>query len=195
MPVVAVDVAPESGKVATVVRADNKAYGTKAYGTKACAAIGEKVKQGKVVQIMGDLASVNGRERSPPTRTSRPSTCRQAGCTWRRRSRRCGARTCSSRSAIPSTWCWSATTESRRSSKPSGRVSSTPRCPSLPMTTPSSGCTGSRRRWRGRPSNLDRPTTTARSWKTRPGILEDQLPAPVVTKANVDDKALWGNNL
>ena len=28
-----------------------------------------------------------------------------------------------------------------------------------------------------------------------PGILEDQLPAPVITKDNVDDKALWGNNL
>jgi ribose transport system substrate-binding protein len=26
-----------------------------------------------------------------------------------------------------------------------------------------------------------------------PGILEDQLPAPVVTKQNVDDKALWAN--
>lgn len=31
--------------------------------------------------------------------------------------------------------------------------------------------------------------------EVRPGILEDQLPAPVVTKDNVDDKALWGNNL
>jgi ribose transport system substrate-binding protein len=28
-----------------------------------------------------------------------------------------------------------------------------------------------------------------------PGILEDQLPAPLVTKANVDDKALWGNTI
>jgi len=28
-----------------------------------------------------------------------------------------------------------------------------------------------------------------------PGILEDQLPAPLVTKANVDDKSLWGNTL
>jgi simple sugar transport system substrate-binding protein/ribose transport system substrate-binding protein len=28
-----------------------------------------------------------------------------------------------------------------------------------------------------------------------PGILEDQLPAPIVTKDNVDDKALWGNTL
>ena len=26
-----------------------------------------------------------------------------------------------------------------------------------------------------------------------PGVLEDQLPAPLVTKANVDDKAFWGN--
>jgi len=28
-----------------------------------------------------------------------------------------------------------------------------------------------------------------------PGILEDQLPAPLVTKSNVDDKALWGNTV
>jgi ribose transport system substrate-binding protein len=28
-----------------------------------------------------------------------------------------------------------------------------------------------------------------------PGVLEDQLPAPLVTKANVDDKNLWGNTL
>jgi ribose transport system substrate-binding protein len=31
--------------------------------------------------------------------------------------------------------------------------------------------------------------------ETMPGILEDQLPAPVVTKENVDDDALWGNSL
>jgi simple sugar transport system substrate-binding protein/ribose transport system substrate-binding protein len=28
-----------------------------------------------------------------------------------------------------------------------------------------------------------------------PGVLEDQLDAPLVTKENVDDPALWGNNL
>lgn len=28
-----------------------------------------------------------------------------------------------------------------------------------------------------------------------PGVLEDQLPAPLVTKANVDDKGLWGNTI
>src|SRR4051812_16287213 len=59
VPVVAVDVAPEKGKVAMVVRANNVAY-----GVKACEFLGKQVKSGKVVQIMGDLASVNGRERS-----------------------------------------------------------------------------------------------------------------------------------
>ncbi|RKF32250.1 sugar ABC transporter substrate-binding protein [Paraburkholderia fungorum] len=59
VPVVAVDVAPTQGKVAMVVRADNRAY-----GSKACDYIGAHVKSGKVVQIMGDLASVNGRDRS-----------------------------------------------------------------------------------------------------------------------------------
>jgi ribose transport system substrate-binding protein len=64
VPVVAVDVAPTQGKVAMVVRADNHAY-----GEKACTYIGEHVKSGKVVQIMGDLASVNGRDRSEAFRS------------------------------------------------------------------------------------------------------------------------------
>ncbi|MEY9996317.1 ribose transport system substrate-binding protein [Streptomyces sp. V4I8] len=59
VPVVAVDVAPDKGKVAMVVRADNVAY-----GEKACQYLGEQIPSGKVVQIMGDLASVNGRDRS-----------------------------------------------------------------------------------------------------------------------------------
>ncbi|WP_405769499.1 sugar ABC transporter substrate-binding protein [Streptomyces sp. NBC_01538] len=59
VPVVAVDVAPDKGKVAMVVRADNRAF-----GEKACRQIGDAVKTGKVVQIQGDLASINGRDRS-----------------------------------------------------------------------------------------------------------------------------------
>ena len=31
--------------------------------------------------------------------------------------------------------------------------------------------------------------------EVRDGVLEDQLPAPLVTKDNVDDKALWGNQV
>nr|WP_078900663.1 sugar ABC transporter substrate-binding protein [Streptomyces sp. SBT349] len=59
VPVVAVDVAPESGQVEMIVRANNVAY-----GEMACDYLGEQVGEGKVVQIMGDLSSVNGRERS-----------------------------------------------------------------------------------------------------------------------------------
>src|SRR5690349_24228602 len=56
--VVAVDVAPTAGPVAIVVRANNIAY-----GEKACKYIGEHVPEGPVVQIMGDQASINGRDR------------------------------------------------------------------------------------------------------------------------------------
>ncbi len=59
IPVVTVDVAPDSGKVFMVVRADNKAY-----GRLACTYIGDHVKTGEVVQIEGDLASINGRDRT-----------------------------------------------------------------------------------------------------------------------------------
>jgi simple sugar transport system substrate-binding protein/ribose transport system substrate-binding protein len=64
VPVVAVDVAPDKGKVAMVVRADNVAY-----GNKACDYLGAHVRSGKVVQVMGDLASVNGRDRSEAFRS------------------------------------------------------------------------------------------------------------------------------
>jgi len=56
--IVAVDVAPTSGPVAIVVRANNVAY-----GEKACKYIGDHVPEGPVVQIMGDQASINGRDR------------------------------------------------------------------------------------------------------------------------------------
>jgi ribose transport system substrate-binding protein len=58
VPIVAVDVAPSTGPVAIVVRANNIAY-----GEKACKYIGEHVPEGPVVQIMGDQASINGRDR------------------------------------------------------------------------------------------------------------------------------------
>jgi ABC-type sugar transport system substrate-binding protein len=56
--VVAVDVAPTTGPLAIVVRANNVAY-----GEKACKFIGDNVPEGPVVQIMGDQASINGRDR------------------------------------------------------------------------------------------------------------------------------------
>ncbi|GAA0920991.1 sugar ABC transporter substrate-binding protein [Nonomuraea longicatena] len=60
IPVVSVDTRPDKGRVFMVVRADNRAY-----GTKACEFLGEKLGgKGKVVQLQGALGSINGRDRS-----------------------------------------------------------------------------------------------------------------------------------
>ncbi|GAA4258394.1 sugar ABC transporter substrate-binding protein [Dactylosporangium darangshiense] len=42
------------------------------------------------------------------------------------------------------------------------------------------------------PGKTDHDSTIV---QVREGVLEDQLPAPLVTKDNVDDKALWGNQI
>jgi simple sugar transport system substrate-binding protein/ribose transport system substrate-binding protein len=42
------------------------------------------------------------------------------------------------------------------------------------------------------PGRTDHDSTIV---QVRAGLLEDQLPAPLVTKDNVDDTALWGNQI
>jgi len=60
IPVVSVDTRPDTGSVYMVVRADNRAY-----GTKACEFLGTKLNgKGEVVMLEGDLASINGRDRT-----------------------------------------------------------------------------------------------------------------------------------
>jgi ABC-type sugar transport system substrate-binding protein len=60
IPVVTIDTRPDTGKVFMVVRADNRAY-----GEKACHFLGTKLAgKGKVVELMGDVASINGRDRT-----------------------------------------------------------------------------------------------------------------------------------
>ncbi|PRY36756.1 sugar ABC transporter substrate-binding protein [Umezawaea tangerina] len=60
IPVVTVDTRPDSGDVFMVVRADNRAY-----GEKACRFLGAKLAgKGAVVMLQGDLASINGRDRT-----------------------------------------------------------------------------------------------------------------------------------
>lgn len=60
IPVVSVDTRPDQGEVYMVVRADNRAY-----GEKACHFLGTKLGgEGKVVMLQGDLASINGRDRT-----------------------------------------------------------------------------------------------------------------------------------
>ncbi|MFF7638004.1 sugar ABC transporter substrate-binding protein [Kitasatospora sp. NPDC008050] len=60
IPVVSVDTRPDKGQVYMVVRADNKAY-----GTKACEFLGKQLGgKGKVAELQGALDSINGRDRS-----------------------------------------------------------------------------------------------------------------------------------
>jgi ABC-type sugar transport system substrate-binding protein len=60
IPVVTVDTRPDKGDVYMVVRADNRAY-----GEKACKFLGDTLKgKGKVAMLEGDLASINGRDRT-----------------------------------------------------------------------------------------------------------------------------------
>ncbi len=60
IPVVTIDTRPDTGNVYMVVRADNRAY-----GTKACQFLGTKLGgKGKVIMFEGDLASINGRDRT-----------------------------------------------------------------------------------------------------------------------------------
>ncbi|MGA6166120.1 sugar ABC transporter substrate-binding protein [Amycolatopsis magusensis] len=226
VPVVAVDVAPEGGKVAIVVRADNRAY-----GVKACEHIGGKVGAGKVVQIMGDLASVNGRERSEAFRdcvkakfpalqvlevpaewkadkaasglegvlTSNPdvkAVYMQAGGVYLAPTVQALQRknlyfpvgdpkhvVLVSNDGIPQEL------EAIRK----GELDATVSQPADAYAR--YGLHYVKRAMAGevfRPGPTDHGSTIV---ETRPGILEDQLPAPVVTKDNVDDPGLWGNQL
>ncbi|RMI33743.1 sugar ABC transporter substrate-binding protein [Streptomyces triticirhizae] len=60
IPVVTVDTRPDEGEVFMVVRADNRAY-----GEQACHYLGTQLDgAGKVVMLQGDLASINGRDRT-----------------------------------------------------------------------------------------------------------------------------------
>ncbi|MGH9061783.1 MAG: sugar ABC transporter substrate-binding protein, partial [Acidimicrobiales bacterium] len=59
IPVVAVDVAPAAGSVYMIVRANNTLY-----GQEACSYISSHVTSGTVLQLEGDLSSLNGRDRT-----------------------------------------------------------------------------------------------------------------------------------
>lgn len=60
VPAVLIDIAPAKGKTAMIVRADNKGI-----GAKACEAVGAAISgEGKVLSLMGDQATTNGRDRT-----------------------------------------------------------------------------------------------------------------------------------
>ncbi|MFC0695625.1 sugar ABC transporter substrate-binding protein [Paraburkholderia humisilvae] len=223
--VVAVDVAPTQGKVAMVVRADNHAY-----GEKACKYIGEHVKTGKVVQIEGDLASVNGRDRSEAFRACLKNypglSLLEIPAGWK------GDVAASALDSL-----LTANPDVKAIYMQAGGVYLAPTLQTLrrkqmlfPAGDPKHVVIVSND---GIPQEFDairkgeidatvsqpadlyakyglyymKAALAGQSFKPgptdhgstivqlQPGVLEDQLPAPLVTKANVDDKNLWGNTL
>ncbi|KOG20449.1 sugar ABC transporter substrate-binding protein [Streptomyces viridochromogenes] len=226
VPVVAVDVAPDKGKVAMVVRANNVAY-----GEKACQYLGEQIPSGKVVQIMGDLASVNGRDRSEAfracvkkdfpklkvleipakwesdTAASKLDTLlnanpdikgiyMQAGGVYLaptlqtlkskgmlKKAGQAGHITIVSNDGIPQEF------DAIRK----GEIDATVSQPAdlyakYGMYYIKAAMEGKK----FQPGPTDHDSTIV---KLPSGILEDQLPAPLVTKDNVDDPKLWGNTV
>ncbi|MEU2715385.1 sugar ABC transporter substrate-binding protein [Streptomyces sp. NPDC007205] len=224
VPVVAVDVAPDKGKVAMVVRADNVAY-----GEKACDYLGQHVGSGKVVQIMGDLASVNGRDRSQAFRScvrkKYPKLeVLEVPAKWE--SDTAAAKLDTLLGANPDIkgiylqagGVYLAPTlqtlKSKNMLKPAGRkghiaIVSNDGIPQefdairkglidATVSQPADayaryGLYYIKAAMAGktfRPGPTDHGSTIVR---LPSGILEDQLPAPLITKANVDDPKLWGN--
>jgi ribose transport system substrate-binding protein len=226
VPVVAVDVAPDKGKVAMVVRADNVAY-----GQKACDYLGQHVKSGKVVQIMGDLASVNGRDRSEAFRACVKKKyprikVLEIAAKWE--SDTAASKLDTVLNANPDLkgiymqagGVYLAPTlqtlKSKRMLKPAGdpkhivivsndgipqeyaaiRKGQIDATVSQPADTYAKyGMYYIKAAMEGKtfqPGPTDHGSTIV---KLPSGLLEDELPAPLVTKANVDDPKLWGNTL
>jgi simple sugar transport system substrate-binding protein/ribose transport system substrate-binding protein len=226
VPVVAVDVAPDKGKVAMVVRADNVAY-----GEKACDYLGQHVTSGKVVQIMGDLASVNGRDRSEAFRSCVKKKyprlkVLEIPAKWE--SDTAAAKLDTLLNANPDIkgiylqagGVYLAPTlqtlKSKHMLKTAGQaghiaIVSNDGIPQeydairkgeidATVSQPADayakyGLYYIKAAMQGRtfkPGPTDHGSTIV---KLPGGILEDQLPAPLVTKANVDDPELWGNTV
>jgi ribose transport system substrate-binding protein len=226
VPVVAVDVAPTSGKVVMVVRADNRAY-----GENSCKYIGDHVKAGKVVQIMGDLASVNGRDRSEAFRACLKHypnlSLLEIPANWK------GDVAASALDSL-----LTANPDVKAIYMQAGGVYLAPTLQTLrrkqllfPAGDPKHivivsndgipqefdairqgeidatisqpadlyaeyGLYYIKAALAGQTSFKLGPTDHGSTIVQLPGgVLEDQLPAPVVTKANVDDKSLWGNSV
>jgi len=226
VPVVAVDVAPAGGKVAMVVRADSRGH-----GAKACDAIGARVTSGKVVQIQGDLASANGRERSEAfaacMKQKYPGLhVLDIPADWDSEKAAAGLqRVLDANPDVKAIYlqaggCYLAPTEQvlKRKNRffPVGdprhivlvsndgvpQELTEIRNGNLDMTVsqPADAYAKYGLYWIEKamagetftPGPTDHHSTVV---EVGPGMLEDQLSAPVITKANVDDSSLWGNNI
>ncbi|CAL9326502.1 MULTISPECIES: sugar ABC transporter substrate-binding protein [Streptomyces] len=226
IPVVSVDTRPDKGDVYMVVRADNKAY-----GTKACEYLGKQLNgEGKVAELQGALDSINGRDRSeafaacmkekfPKIKVFELPTdwkgdvasaklqsllaqhpdlngiYMQAGGVFlqptlalleqKKLLKPAGQKghiTIISNDGIPQEF------DAIRK----GRIDATVSQPAdlyakYALYYAQAAAEGKT----FKPGKTDHDSTIVKI----PGGLEDQLPAPLVTKDNVDDKTLWGNNV
>jgi simple sugar transport system substrate-binding protein/ribose transport system substrate-binding protein len=226
IPVVSVDTRPDKGDVYMVVRADNKAY-----GTKACQYLGKQLGgKGKVAEFQGALDSINGRDRSEAfascMKTDFPKIkvfelptdwkgdvasaklqsllaqhpdlggiYMQAGGVFLqptlallkqkgllKPAGTAGHITIISNDGIPQEF------DAIRK----GEIDATVSQPAdlyakYALYYAEAAAAGKT----FQPGATDHDSTII----TIPNGLEDQLPAPLVTKANVDDKTLWGNNI
>ncbi|MGW2331887.1 sugar ABC transporter substrate-binding protein [Streptomyces sp. NPDC001700] len=226
VPVVAVDVAPDRGKVAIVVRADNRAY-----GEKACRSLGRAVGgRGKVVQIEGDLASVNGRDRTASfdqcMRRHYPHIrILDIAAGWQADKAAAGLEALySANRDIKGIYLQAGgvylaptlrTLQRHRALHPAGHrghiaIVSNDGIPQeldairkgwidATVSQPTDlyaryAMVYIKQAMAGRPFRKGRTDHGSTIVEVRPGILEDQLPAPLVTRANVNDPGLWGNN-
>ncbi len=225
--VVAVDVAPDTGPVAMVVRANNIAY-----GEQACKYIGDHVPEGPVVQIMGDQASINGRDRGVGFRDCIKKNYPKLKLleiptkAWSGEDAAAGLDTIlNSTPDLKAIYMHAGgvflaptlqTLKRRGLLHPAGEaghivIVSNDGIPQefdairkgeadATVSQPADlyakyGIMYLKQAIEGKtfkPGPTDHNSTII---QVAPGVLEDELPAPLVTKENVNDKAFWGNNL
>jgi ribose transport system substrate-binding protein len=225
-PVVAVDVAPASGPVAIVVRANNVAY-----GEKACRYIGDHVPEGPVVQIMGDQASINGRDRGNGFRDCikknypKLKELEIPTKAWSGEDAAAGLDTIlNSTPDLKAIYMHAGgvflaptlqTLKRRGLLHPAGEpghiiIVSNDGIPQefdairkgeidATVSQPADlyakyGIMYLKEAIEGKTFKLGPTDHDSTIVEVSPGVLEDQLPAQMVTKANVDDKSFWGNN-
>jgi ribose transport system substrate-binding protein len=226
IPVVTIDTRPDTGNVYMVVRADNKAY-----GTKACQFLGDSMKgSGSVVMLEGDTASINGRDRTDafascmkskypqitvhaePSKWDGPTAANQLQTALTQDKNIRGVYMESSFALAGTIQVLKQAGLTAKAGDPkhvfvvsndgipqeladirSGVIDATVSQPADLYAK--YGLYYAQAALEGKtfqPGPTDHQSTII---QVRPGVLEDQLSAPLVTKANVDDKSLWGNNI
>ncbi|MCC9306544.1 sugar ABC transporter substrate-binding protein [Kitasatospora sp. RB6PN24] len=226
IPVISVNTRPDKGQVYMVVRADNRAY-----GTKACEFLGKQLGgKGKVAELQGALDSINGRDRSEAFASCMKSEFPgiqviELATDWK--GDVASAKLQSTLAANPDLngiymqaggaflQPTLALLQQKGLLKPAGRpghitivsndgipqefdairqgqIDATVSQPAdLYAKYALSYAEAAAEGKTFQPGPTDHGSTII----SIPNGLEDQLPAPLVTKDNVDDKSLWGNNV